>query len=344
MMVLLSKTGYWRKDSLRVRTDIIKEKNKLYVKKTALGDESKKILKTILEAYVYLKKNLGREVEIARPIKELKDAILFDFCKGQNLEKIIETNLIERKFQEVLFSYKKGLEIIDMLPSYKSTVQREKKFADFFHIEKKYHTLSLDFLYYPFSEIPADHILVHNNKYSLIDYEIFFDSPIPKKYLFFRYQFHLLHNLQQVFTALAGPEFHLAQYLKNLHMPAEWLPIFSLTKTEKELFLGMEEENYGFMNWQTPNFKRLIDYSPNDISQRAHAKFTKGNMLEFVNIKTNMPLPTDKEAGEFYKRLLLEKEKELDYFKQIVEKITSAKFYKVWQFYCDIRDKFLKRK
>ncbi len=344
MTVLLSKTGYWRKDSLRVRTDIIKEKNKIYVRKTALGSDSKRTLHTIHAAYLYLKKNLGRKIEIAKPKKEHENTILFNFCKGQSVEKIIETNLIEKEFQKAMFFYKKGLEIINMFPAYKNYIKKEKKFIEFFKINEKFHNLSLDFLYYPFSEISADHILVHNKIYCLIDYEIFFDSPIPKKYLFFRYQFHLLHNLQQILTALAGSDFYLTQYLKDVYIPAEWVDIFPLPKTEKELFLGMEEENYRFMNWQTPNFKKLIDYSPHEIHKRAHAKFTKGTMLELINIKADMPPQSNEITNETYKRLVLEKEKELDYFKQIVEKITSAKFYKVWQFYCNVRDTFLKRK
>lgn len=326
MKILLSKTGYWRKDELRVRTDVIEESNKTYVKKTALGSESKKILKNIKKTYRLLSDSFPKTLRLVKPIKQGEDYVTFEFCKGAMLEKEIESALISHDFKKAKILYEKGLDLINLIKPHEPSDVEIKKFKDFFKVDE-HNLIDNKFIYPPITEVTADHIFVYNNNYWLIDYEVFFDFPISKDFVKFRYQFYLVHNLQQILQSIASSSFPLKTYLKDIFIPVDWDKKFKLPLNKIRLFLKMEGKLQSYMNWLEPRYIQFIDYeyslitSPNIESLSAN-KFFK----EDVNLQNELE----------------QTKKELSDYKRALNRVTSAKFYKLWQFYCRIRDNYIK--
>src|SRR3990167_9784783 len=146
MKVLLSNTGYWRKPNLRIRTDVIEDNKLIYVKKIALGSESKKILQNTLRLYPRLKSMFPSKVGLAKPIKQVQNEFIFEFATGSTLEKLIEQALIERDFKKAKDLFYEGCRIIDSLPSKKSALKNEKGFIKFFSLDRRYHSMELQFI------------------------------------------------------------------------------------------------------------------------------------------------------------------------------------------------------
>src|SRR3990167_287215 len=119
MKILISKTGYWRKPDLRVRTDIIEENKKIYVKKTTLGVTSQRVLEKTIKSYPKLQKISPKNVFFSKPIKHKKNEFIFEFATGKTLQKLIEDALIARNFQKAEELFYRGCEVIESLSSSK---------------------------------------------------------------------------------------------------------------------------------------------------------------------------------------------------------------------------------
>ena len=327
MKTLLSKTGYWRKDNLRVRTDVIKEGNKVYVKKTAIGSESKRILKNINKTYKLLSQLLPKTLRLVEPIKQGEDYATFEFCKGAVLEKEIENSLINRDFNKAKKLFIKGLEIIDSIKSFNPKKEEISKFESYFDL-KNNQFKNEEFIYPPLVEITADHIFMDNNKFWLIDYEVFFDFPIPKEFVKFRYVFYLLHNMQNILQSITSEKFPLKKYLKHIFIPVDWDLVFKIPLNKIKVFLKMEEKLQSYMNWLEPRYIQFSDYKPKLATAPVREYLTKGKVIS-VDSGTHEEL--------------LKLQKDLDEYKVMMNRITSAKFFKLWQLYCNIRDKYIKR-
>ena len=89
----------------------------------------------------------------------------------------------------------------------------------------------------------------------------------------------------------------------------------------------MEEKIQSYLNWLEPRYVQFANYKKTLVTEPNIERLTKHKLLS-----------TD---TELLKELEKSKE-EVDDYKKDLNKITSAKFYKVWQFYCYIRDDYIK--
>ena len=334
MKILLSKTGYWRKNIFRVKTDLIESDKKIIVQKTPLGIGSEKILFEMKKNYIYFKSKVQKNVFFSKPLKNVDGKFLFEFNEGHTLEKIIEDSLIDRNFTKSSDLYFSGCKIISSLPSVKDKVRNQKKFIEFFKIESKYHNLELEFIKPALTELTADHIIFSNGKYCIFDYEIFFDFPIPKDFILFRYQFHLLNTLQQVIGSLSSSNFKLETFLKGLYIPSIWLSKYRIDIDKKNIFLNMESEKQNYLNWEKIDFDRFKNDNNNIVKTRIFPRLTRQQVIEKFSINSN--------NKALIKELEI-KTSEIESYKTILNKIQNAKFFKMWQLYCKIRDGFLGR-
>ncbi len=332
MKILLSKTGYWRKNTFRVKTDLIESNKKIIVQKTPLGIGSEKILSEMRRNYLYFKSKVQKNVFFSKPLKNVDGKFLFEFNEGPTLEKMIEDSLIDRNFAKSSDLYFSGCKIISSLPSIKDKIKNQKKFIEFFKIESKYHNLELEFVKPALTELTADHIIISNGKYCIFDYEIFFDFPIPKDFILFRYQFHLLNTLQQVIGSLSSLNFKLEEFLKDLYIPSIWLSEYQIDIDKKNIFLNMEREKQNYLNWEKIDFDRFKNDCNNIVETRIFPRLTKQQVIESFGVNSN---------NKTLSQELEVKIKEVESYKIILKKIQSAKFFKVWQSYCKIRDGFL---
>jgi len=334
MKILLSKTGYWRKNTFRVKTDLIESNKKIIVQKTPLGIGSEKILSEMYKNYIYLKSKVQKNIFFSKPIKNINNKFLFEFNKGPTLEKLIENSLIERNFTKSSHLFFSGCKMISSLPSTKDKVRNQKKFIEFFKIESKYHNLEFEFVKPALTELTADHIIISNGKYCIFDYEIFFDFPIPKDFILFRYQFYLLNTLQQVIGSLSSSDFELEEFLNDLYIPSIWLSEYQMDMDKKNIFLNMEREKQNYLNWEKIDFDRFKNDTNNIVKTRIFPRLTRQQVIESFGVNLN---------NKTLSQELEVKIKEVESYKIILSKIKSAKFFKVWQLYCNVRDNFLSK-
>ena len=331
MKILLSKTGYWRKNTFRVKTDLIESNKKIIVQKTPLGIGSKKILCEMYKNHIYFKSKVQKNIFFSKPLKNVDGKFLFEFNKGPTLEKMIEDSLINRNFAKSSDLYFSGCKIISSLPSIKDKIKNQKKFIEFFKIESKYHNLELEFVKPALTELTADHFIISKGKYCIFDYEIFFDFPIPKDFILFRYQFHLLNTLQQVIGSLSSSNFELEGFLNDLYIPSIWLSKYRIDTDKKNIFLNMEGEKQNYLNWEKIDFDRFKNDNSNIIKTRIFPRLTRQQVIESFGANSN---------NNTLSQELEIKIKEVETYKIILNKIQSAKFFRIWQSYCKIRDNF----
>jgi hypothetical protein len=321
MKILLSKTGYWRKPELRIRTDIIKQKNNIFVTKTALGSGSKEILNRTVNEFHTIDKLLPKNTHFARPINNKLNTFAFEYAKGQTLERLIEDALIEKKFDEATALFNRGIDIIMSLPSEKRTINQEKKFMKFFSLESKYGNQNMDFVTIPIVELTADHIFCNGNKNTIIDYEIFFDFTVPKEFLLFRYKFHLINTLQQVIGALISNEFKATSFFQGLLIPIDWNKNLPIPNSRKEMYINLEKSIQNYLNSNENNKLEFYTTSTEIINVRTFPKLSHHDVLLMQN-------PTQ------MKQKIRGYEDELNMIK-------DSKFYKIWRMYSIIKDKLL---
>jgi hypothetical protein len=329
MTILLSKTGYWRRLEFRLQTDIIKQGKTTYVVKTALGKKSKHILQQAFVLYHRLKKGSMGELRLVKPIKQENKLFYFEFCPGITLEKLIEDNIIEKKYHQAGKYYYQGQRLISHLPSKKYHLGQISQFKDFFEIPLKFQKLKWDFINFPFSEITAEHIFWHNSQYYLIDYEPLLEVPLPKQYLIFRYQFHLFNTLHQLFTTLSSEKLPLVTYLNNLFVPQDWPTVYHFTDEEKELLIGMEEKVQNFTNWEKTDYRHFLKSDNKIIDYRLNGKLYRALAEKLYSQSNNQ---------EQIEKLNLLRQ-ELDGLKVSYNQIISSKFFKVWRKYCRAKEK-----
>lgn len=331
MTILISKTGYWRKPELRMRTDVIQEKNKILVRKTALGNKSIFILKETVKNYHNIKREVSSKINLVKILKQEKNSLEFEFCPGQTIEFLIEQNLIEKNFEKAEKYYRLGLEIIESLPSNQTKIRDQKKYFDFFNLDLKIINKKEEFLKHPFLELTADHVFIYNKKNYLIDYEFFLDFPIPKKFLIFNYQFNLLNSLNQVITSLASEKFPLISFMNNLFIPQSWQKYSLLSSQEQIHYLKHREKIQNYLNWEKVDYSRFLGGIPINLNYRGFPKLTRGLIEQIYNHEKNYINPLQKNLDL--------KQREIEGLQKTLLQIKSAKFFRFWQSYCNQRDK-----
>ncbi|MGB9883619.1 MAG: hypothetical protein ACPLRN_03865, partial [Microgenomates group bacterium] len=167
-----------------------------------------------------------------------------------------------------------------------------------------------------------------NNKLILIDYEWFFDFPIPKDFVIFRSIIYLANHLQLMIKNRCSKKFPCVEVFKNFFIPKTiWQKInFSVDETKKYYFWEVNFQNY--VNKIKQNYNEGIFVNQfNEVKEKLDPSilYHLGLTSSYTNLHTQ-PLQQQSHIQNLETQLNI---------------IKSSKFFKLWQGYNQVK-KFIK--
>lgn len=186
-----SKLSVMRKEELRIRTDIVKDKAGIRsIIKNSVDDSCNHIQKMKI-SYEELSKLFGGTlISVNKIISSNESAIEFEFIEGDVLFDIIaeEFNVNEKGACEYIYRYAqllraKAMEKFKFTEEFYNVFGRELTEDNFYSF--KYTDVDMCF----------DNLIIRNGKWELIDYEFCFDFPIPVDYVIYRSIFYFFNKL-----------------------------------------------------------------------------------------------------------------------------------------------------
>jgi hypothetical protein len=364
MKILFSRSNLTRKANYQIATSIYENKNKKYVRKLALTNKSLSHLQDMNKTYSKLKKN---SIPIPKIINKEKNYIDFEYLSYSPIDTIIERLILTREFDKTKRLLKIYLSFISNLKEVKISPYKNKAFVKLFDPRKSYIQDKEEFcLDQSILDYNLDNLLLdeNKNKLCLIDWEWTFDFPLPKNYVIFRSIFYLSSRLQSIITTFCSADFPCYEILNNFFVPKIWWNLLTFSQKDVERFLFYENSFQNSVNIIKQEFKKEIilskiklisqqvsqnldSYIQNIISQKSVP--TEETKIKFEQIKIEMKkvISRNKKLENQIEEATIENQKLKNQIKEALitlNIIKSAKFFKLWQGYCNIRDKILKKK
>lgn len=278
-----------------LQTNIIQDKNTLYVEKKALGDKAWETLSNTEVFYLKLSKRALIGIRLSKFLgKDVKKkSIRYEFIKGETIQSKIERALIEKDFKTAGKLFKLSNNLIDNF----TTKPKKEDLRSFNLFVKDYPLKIPDGIYKQFTlltELSRDHMIISDKDSipALIDYENFLGFALPTRYVRFRAELYLLLALQQVIRSLGSQYFILKTYWKDLFIPKEWQKINDFTLEEKKFFLYIEEklQNYLYNIKSNIGQLNLLDYQEIEASARISPRITVQSQMQLKQTRDSLSL------------------------------------------------------
>lgn len=348
MKILFSRSNLTRKAKYQILTSIYVNNNKKYCRKLALSSKSFTHLQNMNKTYLKLKK---ASIFTPKIINFKKNYIDFEYLPFLTLDSIIEKLIFAHQFDKTKNILNIYISFMSKLKEVKALPYKNKNFTKLFDPHELYNREGEEFCFDKSNlDYNLDNLLFDDNKNSLylIDWEWALDFPLPKNYIVFRSIFYLTSKLQSLITTFCSKDFQCYEILSNHFVPKMWWDLFDFSQKDVERFLFYESRFQNLVNNVKIDFKKSIVLHEKKLIQDRVSL----NLDSYIkNIIVQKSLSTDKSTNNIeeiktkyeqitieFKKINLENKKLLN----ILNKIESAKFFKLWQRYCNIRDKFLK--
>ncbi|MCC0684460.1 hypothetical protein, partial [Clostridioides sp. ZZV14-6345] len=193
---IYSKYSNERDKKFQIRTSIIENENIKKVEKVALTKDALNHINNIETNYLKLfncyKDN--NSIRIIKCIKKIHDRVEFEYIKGKTLDEIITEHLISKNVNKTF----------NIIKFFFNSIFNEENLYDFYITEefinifgrhkfienlKSYKVSNIDFI---FSNT------IVNDKLNIIDYEWFFNFPIPINYIIYRsiFNYNINHEIK----------------------------------------------------------------------------------------------------------------------------------------------------
>ena len=369
MKILFAQANLLRKREFQLQTIIFEENKKIFVRKNTLTNQSKNHLNQIKINYLIIKKN---SINTAKIIKFDSDFVDFEFLNFPSLEKLIEEQIYEQDFKSLNQLINIGINFIHSLKTIKINPYQNKNFIKIFDPKESIKQNPEECLKLGILDLNFDNLLLNQkkNQIYLIDFEWFFDFPIPKKFIIFRSVFYLSLHLQSLIKNRCSQKFPCLEILKNFYVPKIfWEKLnMKMDEVKKYYFWEINFQNYVNQiqikydeNIFLENFIEKKEKLDNSLYKSSLFQINQLNQLQSLiqnqksqikNLETqiqklqnqinNLEISiqeNEKLKNEIEIKMMMTKNLETQ-----LETIKSAKFFKLWQTYCKIRDKILKRK
>ena len=344
MKVLFAQANLSRKKPFQIQTIIFKDNKKIFVRKITLNDDAFSHLNALKNNYLVIKKN---KINTPKIIAKKINYIDFEFLSFPSLEYFIEEKIYEQDFESLNDLIKIGFDFINSLKTIKINPYQNKEFTEIFDPKNLIKQEVEECLNLGILDINFDNLLFDSkkNKIYLIDFEWFFNFPIPKKLILFRSIFYLSLHLQSLIKNRCSPKFPCLEIFKNFYVPKIfWQNLnFNTDEIKKYYFWEINFQNY--VN------QMQIKYDENIFVEQFNEKKEKlDNSLykfSFSQLDQLTQLQSQPQKQLFQIQNLEAQIKQLQAHAKNLETqlntIKSAKFFKLWQSYCRIRDKILEK-
>jgi len=306
-MIVYSKFNLSRKPLFQIDTRINKNGNKLTSRKKAHTDESVEFLNSLYSKYKELMSNNFGFVPI-KPQKISNTEIAFEYLEEPTLEYLLFSSLTNNQIEKY----------VELIKEYASRVKKgsivnSNVNSDFKKLFGNLGTNSkADCTKIGCIDINFDNVMVSKNKkFKLIDYEwTFINTPIPYKYIIFRALISFYHGF--------------SSYNLNHYYP--------LKKLFKDLKITLTEQ------------KHFIYYEYNFQAYVQNNSFTNSTQLQdyYKFLDQILIQGSSKEHVQKTSKDIIEQDHRIEKLSTEIEKIKSSTTYKIWQKYCQLRNKLLK--
>lgn len=339
MKILFAQSNLLRKKSFQIQTIIFKENKKIFVRKIALTDDAFNHLNGLKNNYLVIKKN---KINTPKIIAKKNNYIDFEFLPFPSLEYFIEEKIYEQDFKNLNDLIKIGFGFINSLKTIKINPYQNKEFTEIFDPENLIKQEVEECLKLGVLDINFDNLLFDSkkNKIYLIDFEWFFNFPIPKKLILFRSIFYLSLHLQSLIKNRCSPKFPCLEIFKNFYVPKIFWQNLNFNPDEIKKYYFWEINFQNYVNQMQTKYEFLKQF--NEKKEKLDNSLYK---FSFSQINQLTQLQSQLSQQQSYIQNLETQIKQLQDHNINLETqlntIKSAKFFKFWQNYCKIRDKIL---
>jgi len=345
MKILFAQANLSRKKTFQVQTIIFKENKKIFVRKITLNDDAFNHLNALKNNYLVIKKN---KINTPKIIAKKINYIDFEFLPFPSLEYFIEEKIYEQDFENLNDLIKIGFDFINSLKTIKINPYQNKEFTEIFDPKNLIKKELEECLNLGILDINFDNLLFDSkkNKIYLIDFEWFFNFPIPKKLILFRSIFYLSLHLQSLIKNRCSSKFPCLEIFKNFYVPKIfWQNLnFNTDEIKKYYFWEINFQNY-VNQMQTKYDENIFLKQFNEKKEKLDNSLYK---FSFSQVDQLTQLQSQPQKQLFQIQNLEAQIKQLQAHAKNLETqlntIKSAKFFRLWQSYCRIRDKILRRK
>jgi len=367
MKILYVRGNLYRKLKYQVTTIIYQLNDRKVVRKYAGNSKAQPHLLHLKNVKKTLSKILPKNILLPEILDYKSNYIEFEYINLPSLESLIEKTIINHQFEltkDYLHIFKKTL---DGLPKKTTNSYENKQFIEIFDPLKNYQSkLKEKCISHGILDLNLDNWIFNskNNKIYLIDWEWTFDFPISLSFATFRSLFYLSFKLQSLIATFCSIDFPCYEVFDNFYIPKIWWDMFSFSQGDIEKFLFYEYNFQNSVNIIKVDFKKinifkekklvkqqispnLDSYIQNIISQKLSE--TEDYKIEFEQTKKEIAETKIKnqKLEKQIKEIAIENQKLKNQIKEALvtlDIIKSAKFFKLWQGYCNIKDKILKKK
>jgi len=344
MKILFSQANLLRKKEFQIQTVIFEENKKIFVRKIALNDSAFNHLNKMINYYSVLKRN---KIKTAKILDSKKNYLQFEFLSFPSLQYLIEEKIYDQDFEELNKLLKIAIDFINSLKKTKTNPYQNENFSKIFDPQKLVKQTNEECFNLGILDLNFDNLLFDQEKKQiyLIDYEWFFEFPIPKKLILYRSIFYLSLHLQSLIKNRCSQKFPCFEILKNFYVPKVFWEKLNIKPDEVKKYHFWEINFQNFVN------QLQIKYDKNMFFENFIEKKKKlDNSLyqsSLSQINQIHQLQSQLQNQQSYIKNLETQIQQLQQhannLEKQIEKIKSAKFFKLWQGYCLIRKKIIGR-
>lgn len=189
--VIYSKYSNERARRFALRTDIVSDHDRRYVKKTPLYPEGRDHVEKIEHWYHELSRRYGNTKIRMNQCGMQQEYLMLEYLEGRTLESILDTFLMEGKTEELVSCLLEYLDEVKngfWLGHFEATPEFEKVFG---HVELPGELEAGDIVDI---DMVLNNILVQGDEWNVIDYEWTFEFPIPYHFVVYRILLYYLNG------------------------------------------------------------------------------------------------------------------------------------------------------
>jgi len=344
MKVLFSQANLLRKKPFQLQTIIYKKNKKILVRKNILNNSALEHLNKMKKNSLVIEKN---EIKFSKIIDAKSGYIDFEFLPFPSIEYLIEEKIYEQDFESLNHLIKIGIDFINSLKINFINPYQNKNFAKIFDPKESIKPEIEECFNLGILDLNFDNLLLdrEKNQIYLIDFEWFFDFPLPKKFIIFRSIFYLSVHMQLLIKNRCSSKFTCFEIIKNFYIPKIFWEKLNCSPYEIKKYYFWE------INFQNYVSKIQQKYDENIFVKEFIEKKEKSDNslygLSLSQMYQTAQIQSKLEKQQLYIKKLEDQinhlQNQTKNLETQLQTIKSAKFFKLWQTYCVIRKKIIGR-
>lgn len=339
MKLLYTQTNYTRLPAFRLQTSILLSSKGLIIEKKSVSDEGLAHISELQTNQSLIQKNYPT-LKLPKIIKTSRNSIQSEFIDGNNLQVELEEALFNKSYAKADEIIKQALSWISALPV--TEVERAQfdhfaKFLGFPDIDLKILEPNCRAFRPALLDLKLANLIEHGLNMYLVDTEWVYDWCVPARFILWRTLFNILINLQGLIQYSASHEFPSYKLSDYHQCPISWWNMFDFSIEEYRTFASWESLFQKYVTGGAFDINSVIYYHVN-------AKNNFKIIDNYQTISSQIPQILQQIESQSQQIELRDNiaatQHEINRLEADLNKIKSAKFFKLWQGYNSIKKAF----